>query len=58
MKPKFLAEELNAFAEKAQPQEGEALAQLYFHFYDMFQEYCGYVPMFEIVSNKGHVKLL
>lgn len=58
MKPSELVLELNFFADKAEPQSEENIIQLFFHYKDMFEAYCGHVPNFDIVSKKGHVKLL
>ena len=52
-----LLEEINYWAESAEPQTEENIAQLYFHYMDMFHNYCNEVPEFEITSPKGHVEL-
>lgn len=55
---KDLISELNYMAETASGQSEENCLQLYFHYVDMFQQYCGEVPNFELTDNRGSLKLI
>lgn len=53
-----LVQELNFFADKAEPQTEDNIVQLYFHYVEMFKTYCNHIPVFEITSNKGHIEIV
>jgi hypothetical protein len=57
MTVKELVDEINWFCRYSDAQSEENIQQLYFHYYKMFQDYCGRVPIFEIINQKGQVKL-
>jgi hypothetical protein len=58
MKTNDLVQELNDWASYAENQSEENLCQLYFHYVNMFQQYCGVVPNFELIDNRGSLKLI
>lgn len=58
MTPQELIVELNEFAKSSDVQTEDAIVQLYFHYVQMFKEYCGFTPPFEIIDQKGSVKLI
>lgn len=57
LKPTQLAEEINFQCEKADPQDENNLATLEYHYNKMFLEYCGKQVSFEIINEKGQIKL-
>ena len=53
-----LVEDINFWALFAEPQSEDNLDQLQIHYSKMFLDKTGEVPDFEIVDNKGSIKLL
>ncbi len=51
-----LVNEINWFCKDADPQDDGNIQQLYFHYYKMFQDYCGKIPEFD-VDPKGQITL-
>lgn len=53
-----LIEELNFQVSTAEVQSDENLRELHHHYLKMFQIYCNEIPNFELVGNKGEIKLI
>jgi hypothetical protein len=57
MTPTQLAEQINFQCEKSEPQDERNLAELEYHYNQMFQTYCGKQVLFEIINDKGQIQL-
>lgn len=53
-----LTDELNYQVSSAEDQTEDNLRELHNYYVKMFQIYCNEVPNFELIGNKGEIKLI